>query len=113
MEDALKQKLTRLLSSPIETEERVVYFFVELRKLMEQTKTKEKYPVVNFYCNWVVHIHLSNSPVADAFVHLLDDGLAEMLSGTLSAELRGKLNDLVNDNLFRAEMQECLDFLTA
>jgi hypothetical protein len=81
MEDALKEKLSRVLNSPIETEERVVYFFVELRKLMERSKTKEKYPVVNFYCNWVVHIRLSNSPVADGFVHLIDDGLAEMLSG--------------------------------
>src|ERR1700679_3009352 len=112
MEDALKEKPSRVLNSPIEAEEPVVYFFVELRKLMERTKTKEKYPVVNFYCNWVVHIRLSNSPVADGFVHLIDNGLAEMLSGNLSGELRQKLNDLVNDNLLRAERQECLEFLT-
>jgi hypothetical protein len=111
MEDALKEKLARVLSSPIETEERIVYFFVGLRKMMERTKTKEKFPVVNFYCNWVLHIGLSNSPVADGILLLMDDGLAESLSGTLSADIVQKLNDLVNDDLFRVEMRECLEFL--
>jgi hypothetical protein len=35
---------------------------------MERTKTKEKFPVVNFYCNWVVHIRLSNSPIASCIL---------------------------------------------
>lgn len=45
-------------------------------------------------------------------MYLVDDGLAEIFSSNVSAELSQKLNDLVNDNLFRAELKECLEFLT-
>jgi hypothetical protein len=104
MEDALKEKLTRVLNSPIETEERVVYFFVELRKLMERTNTKKKYPAVNLYCNWVVHTKLSQSALADEIVRQFDLAYGEKPNPQIIKEL----NDLLTTARLKKELNECL-----
>jgi hypothetical protein len=105
MEDALKEKLTRVLNSPIETEEQVVYFFVELRKLMERSKTlKDKYPTVNLYCNWVVHTELDRSSLADEIVRKFDLGYGQKQNPKIIAEL----NDLLTTERLKTELTRCL-----
>ena len=61
----LVEKLDVELRRPIENELQVVYIFVALRKLLEHDGKKDAYPVLNFYCNWVVHTRLSKSPIAN------------------------------------------------
>src|SRR5215831_6831814 len=55
--DAIERKLNReLLSAEPWTEKRVVYFLVQIRRILEQEKKlKKKYPALNFFCCWAVH----------------------------------------------------------
>jgi len=62
------------------TEAAVVYFLVEVRKLLEHDETKESFAVLNFYCNWVVHTKLETSAIAERIIRLMDDVLAYMVS---------------------------------
>ena len=53
-EDILSQKIKReLLNLPIDTEPRVMYLLVEIRKVLEQEN--DKAGLLYFYGNWVVH----------------------------------------------------------
>lgn len=74
------EKLEQYLRQEMSTEAAVVYFLVEVRKLMEHDNSKGTYPVLNFYCNWVVHTKLDASPIAERIIRLMDDMNAYIVS---------------------------------
>ena len=52
----LKYKLEGLLRKLPFTEEcQVVYFFVEIRKLLDRMNRSEDYEYIRFFCDWVLH----------------------------------------------------------
>ena len=55
MENEIIAKLNKHLESGIHREADVVYAMAEIRKLFEHTRQRNKYPVLNFYTNWVLH----------------------------------------------------------
>jgi len=56
-EDILSQKIRRELTSlPIDTEPRVMYLLIEIRKILEHDNTKNT--ILGFYGDWVVHTKL-------------------------------------------------------
>lgn len=57
MEESIKEKLRNALSESITKECQVVYIMVEIRKLLDRTKSK--YPLLRFYCNWALHIEIN------------------------------------------------------
>lgn len=81
MKDELISKIGVALSKPIEEECQVVYILVEIRKLLDRVlgeKTKlERYPVLNFYCNWVVHAELGGTTPIDPVLNKIEDLLAD------------------------------------
>ena len=76
------------------------------RQLMEKTKRKDKYSILNFYCNWCFHTSISSSNVCYRMllsitdVFLSDDGRKSVnipleVSNLLSLkELRAQFKDL-------------------
>ncbi|MCE5319174.1 MAG: hypothetical protein LLG04_17655 [Parachlamydia sp.] len=76
------------------------------RQLMEQTKRKDSYSILNFYCNWCFHTSISSSNVCYRMllsitdVFLSDDGSKRVnipleVSNLLSLkELRAQFKDL-------------------
>jgi len=56
MEEEIIRKLRKFLDEhlPIFEECHVVYSLIEIRKVIEKNPEK-RYPVLRFYCNWVVH----------------------------------------------------------
>jgi hypothetical protein len=75
-EKIIKGKLEDFLNQhPVFKEEcEVVYFLVEIRKLIEDNR--KKFKTLFFYCCWVAHSKLSYSPTAeflrDKFDNLID-----------------------------------------
>ena len=65
------QKLNREFQQPIRSERQVVYILAEIRKLLELTKTENKFGVLNFYCNWALHPEMDR-PAAQKVVKLFD-----------------------------------------
>lgn len=47
-----------LLASPMRQESEVVYFLVEVRKLIEPLD-KKRFPVLRFFCDWILHQEMS------------------------------------------------------
>jgi hypothetical protein len=58
MRDELRRKITETLAEGIKTEKDLVYFLVEIRKLMERDQ-KYKDPVIESFSDWIVHTTLS------------------------------------------------------
>jgi hypothetical protein len=68
-EDIVHQKINRELSNlPIDTEPRVMYLMVEIRKVLEHENDKNG--LLYFYCNWVVHTKM-NKAFAKEFFDLI------------------------------------------
>lgn len=74
MRDAIIEKLNRHFTAPPKTEADVAYAFVQLRKLLERNNDKKKFPRLTFFCDWVVHGHLSG-PEAKLVLIELDERL--------------------------------------
>ena len=101
-------KLRSELHRPIETEMQVVYILVEIRKLLEHNRQKNLYPVMNFYCNWVVHTRLSESFVADKIVRLFDEIMYRDLNGAAYLELKDEALGFLNERQLQDELRTFL-----
>ncbi len=103
------EKLHSELRRPVETEMQVVYILVEVRKLLEHDAQKGRYPVLNFYGNWVVHTRLSASPIADRIVRLFDDVLYGKASDAIETKLEDEMVDFFDERTLRAELRTFLE----
>src|SRR2546422_5380407 len=56
MKDELLKKIERTLNEGISTEKDVVYFLVEVRKLMDREKYEDS--VIRSFTNWIVDVEL-------------------------------------------------------
>lgn len=64
MKSEILEKLSRELSNlPIDTEPRAMYVLVQIRKIMDHLNDKDN--PLRFYCNWVVHVDLKQSPAQE------------------------------------------------
>jgi hypothetical protein len=86
MEDAIHDKLFKLLSRGIKEEADVVYMLVEIRKLYERRNAKLP-PYLALFCDWAVHARLDR-PKWAALATTLKDRLIpseEFRNGLASA----------------------------
>lgn len=107
MESEILEKLGRELSVlPIDTEPRVVYTFVKIRKLLDHANDKTN--PLRFYCNWVVHVVLDKKAAREKLNSLSgmpDTQISKFLNLT---ELRKHLTIFfeergLNDTLIKTE----------
>src|SRR3989344_8346843 len=62
MDYSILKKLNKFLTShaPMEEECHAVYLLVEIRKMLDFIDMdEEKYPMIRFYCDWMVHPYKS------------------------------------------------------
>lgn len=71
MEDAIREKLFKLLSRGIKEESDVVYMLVEIRKLYERRNAKLP-PYLALFCDWAVHAKLERPKWATLATTLKD-----------------------------------------
>lgn len=64
MRVAILEKISRELSSGINTEPKALYILAEIRKYIDgyDEAEKENYPNLYFYCDWVLHIQMDRTP---------------------------------------------------
>ena len=65
--EVFNKLFAELKKLPINSEARVVYIFVQIRKLLEYES--DSHPI-RFYCNWVVHTKLAANPAQSWLVSL-------------------------------------------
>ncbi len=61
MTPRIQEKLHAELLKQIKNEMQVVYILSKIRKILEIDKAKNKYPVLNFYCNWTLHSEMNKT----------------------------------------------------
>jgi hypothetical protein len=96
-EDIISQKLRRELSNlPIDTEPRVLYVLVEIRKILEHENKNSRDNLLIFYCDWVVHTKMDRFQSQKIFDIINKDGVesSQIISfNNLKAELRTFLEE--------------------
>jgi hypothetical protein len=55
------EKLQKILSQSSYSEQDIVYLLSRIRKILEIDEKKEKYKVLNFYCNWALHAKIDDT----------------------------------------------------
>lgn len=71
----IKEKINIFLMEDrvFERECEVVYFFVEVRKILENKKMRENFKVLNFYCDWTVHPRKDKTSEIQEILHELKE----------------------------------------
>jgi hypothetical protein len=110
MQSAILNKLKREIAEPVSTERQVVYILVEIRKLLELTRSKVKYDALWFHASWAVHPEMSWGLAAtllgyfdEAYPLLKDKQLDE-----LPPDLQNAITDAIALNRFREQLKDFL-----
>lgn len=109
MRDEIIEKLNNHLGKSEYQEIDTVYLFVQVRKLLEHSSAFDRYPVLQFYCNWVVHTKLDRINSQPALFKLIDDlnkavALLKMGSGFKDNAL-SRLSNAISDKKLRDELR--------
>jgi hypothetical protein len=92
MKDAIVEKLRNHLSGPMDTECKVVYLLCEIRKLLDNQRSRPRPFALYLYCCWALHVDLSHPPTTMRFLKKVDSYVYDKLNvdetnwTTLSAE---------------------------
>jgi len=64
MKKIILKKISLEISRGIDTEPKVLYFLAEIRKFLDgqDSKIKNRYPNLYFFCNWALHIKMDRTP---------------------------------------------------
>lgn len=97
-EDIISQKIRKELSiMPIDTEPRVMYLLVEIRKVLEHENNHGG--LLRFYCDWVVHTKMDRNPAQDVY-NKISAGNAESRQFISFEKLKCELREfLIEKNL--------------
>jgi hypothetical protein len=94
--------LTSLLSAPLQQESEVLRFLIEVRKCIEQMEAR--YPVLTFFCDWLVHPTLDRKPAREILKEL-DTFVAEHISsGLFTKGSMDKIAPLIGFLTFRRDL---------
>jgi hypothetical protein len=110
MTDEIIRKLTAELNPPgINTEAKVVYLMAGLRKLIERDQLGEKFSVLKFHCDWVLHSKLEGTAAKEILA--MFDKAEGLMHNTpyekLPASLRRKIDNISKMESFEEEMSSC------
>ncbi|MEK7652615.1 MAG: hypothetical protein AAB334_01570 [Patescibacteria group bacterium] len=61
MKEEIIKKLNLKLSKNTPEESDILYILTEIRKFLEREKLKNNFPILNFYCNWVLHAEIEKT----------------------------------------------------
>lgn len=106
MEDDIIRKLRDQLSTPIDTECKVVYVLCETRKLLKKCRP-DQYPLaLRLYCHWALHVDLSYDSTTGPFLEKVDRYALDQLSAGGGAD--AIVQDLAYLSDFREELSAFL-----
>jgi hypothetical protein len=108
MKSEIVQKLQTFLGAgPLDDDCRVVYFLVQIRKLLERSDAPPaQNKTLRFYCNWALHVKLDRNRAAEDFLAEVDPILT--LSANLDKSAHDRSDELLTLRLFRSELRTFL-----
>lgn len=68
-------RINRVLSQDKWTESDIYNVMTNLRQLLESENLKDKYQILNLYCNWTLHVSLKQSVAAYRMLERISDAL--------------------------------------
>ena len=68
-------RINRVLSQDKWTESDIYNAMTNLRQLLESENIKDKYQILNLYCNWTLHVSLKQSVAAYRMLERISDAL--------------------------------------
>jgi hypothetical protein len=86
--------------SPIE----LVDILRVIRLILEKGKTKEVYPTLSFYCDWVLHSELDRNPKAHALLCELDRALVSILKETDMTKVTSEISNVLSIDKLRKDI---------
>ena len=86
MKNEIVLKLNRHLASGIQNEAEVQYTLTQVRKLFEVVPPTDSYPVLAFYCDWVLHARLDRQHWAKNGLQILEAAVTGFESGNGPSE---------------------------
>ncbi len=105
----VEEKLKPLLANdPIDNERDVVYLMVELRKVLDHAYDRETdFPLLRFYCDWIVHTEKSRSlrHIAPIVQGVYDDVKTQIERGPFYLPEKPKIVSFMYMDELRAEME--------
>jgi hypothetical protein len=112
MKDAIVEKLRQHLSTPIDTECKVVYLLCEVRKLLEKEPARPEMFALRLYCHWALHVDLSYGSTTLHFLEKVDGYIAHKLylgeTNEALIEEQALFHEFVYLETFRQELSKFL-----
>jgi len=100
-------KLQAELSAGIKTETQVVYLMAQIRKIIEQEQSGDKFDFLFFHCNWVLHPQMDRQ-FAQAILDKFNQAHIHMVQGIqltdLPPSLRKELDPIFSMDMFRYQL---------
>jgi hypothetical protein len=103
-------KLAKELDAGVESEVQVVYLLAGIRKLIERDDAREKYPDLNFHCDWALHAKLDRRAAKEVLLEF-DAAHAHLRGGTielhdLPKELGSEIDRISKMTSFEEELSQ-------
>lgn len=73
MTDQILEKLNKHISNGINREADVVYLLVQIRKILEREKIKEKFRSLNLYCDWMLHANITKNGTRNQILDRIEE----------------------------------------
>lgn len=109
---AIVGKLQSELERGITSEGQLVYVLVEVRKLLEITHRKDRFPALLFHCDWALHSHMDR-PGALRVLQRFDEFCGYYFGDrdTVDMNFDKELSDTLGIARFREEFEDFLSSL--
>lgn len=101
-------KLTTLITKDNLSESDVVYALSLIRKILERHKERQKFSLLNFYCDWTLHPSITRSPSGLEMLKKIQETIIANGSGD-PLLLSGKVTSILSFYTLRKELETFLE----
>ncbi|MEW6777756.1 MAG: hypothetical protein AB1405_15775 [Bdellovibrionota bacterium] len=81
-EAQLQSLIARLRGGGDLNQSHVTELMMEVRQILEKRNKKEKFPILNLYCNWIAHIQINKSKIGYQMLYEITEIIAKHYNTT-------------------------------
>lgn len=101
-------KISKLLNSEVDTEAKIVYLFVEIRKILDLKEFQSE--CLNTFCNWVLHVKLTYQSTIQYFENKFIESIRESSTSKEAGErIKKDQEDFLNLEELKGEVNKFLE----
>jgi hypothetical protein len=97
-----------LRNHPVFKEEcEVVYLMVQIRKILDYNSSLDSYDILRFYCNWTLHITLSDKRTTRIILRMFNNNVDFNKSGKeIASAVKDNSSDFFKLSTLKTEMED-------